>query len=211
MRHRANDLPKWTWALIICASFPLGGLVYLAFGKGDDPVGPPEPLGAGGPPDWSGPLGRPWCPGWPESPGQPEFRGPIRERPAGAPRPAGRVPAMIEVDELTRRFGPLTAVDRLSFTVRPGQVTGFLGPNGAGKTTTMRIILGLDAPTAGTGARRRPSVPGMRSARCTRSVRCWTRARCTRGGQRTPIVLSVAQSNGIGRRRVAEVLRLHRA
>jgi ABC-2 type transport system ATP-binding protein len=46
----------------------------------------------------------------------------------------------IEVDALTKRFGPVTAVDDLSFTVRPGHVTGFLGPNGAGKTTTMRII-----------------------------------------------------------------------
>jgi ABC-2 type transport system ATP-binding protein len=57
---------------------------------------------------------------------------------------------MIEVDHLSKRFGPVTAVDGLSFTVRPGHVTGFLGPNGAGKTTTMRVILGLDAPTAGT-------------------------------------------------------------
>jgi energy-coupling factor transporter ATP-binding protein EcfA2 len=57
---------------------------------------------------------------------------------------------MIEVDRLTKRFGSVTAVDGLSFTVRPGHVTGFLGPNGAGKTTTMRVILGLDAPTSGT-------------------------------------------------------------
>jgi ABC-2 type transport system ATP-binding protein len=53
---------------------------------------------------------------------------------------------MIEVSDLSKRFGPVTAVDGLSFTVRPGRVTGFLGPNGAGKTTTLRIILGLDAP-----------------------------------------------------------------
>jgi ABC-2 type transport system ATP-binding protein len=57
---------------------------------------------------------------------------------------------MIEVHELTRRYGSTTAVDGLSFTVRPGRVTGFLGPNGAGKSTTLRLILGLDAPTAGT-------------------------------------------------------------
>ena len=56
---------------------------------------------------------------------------------------------MIEVDRLSKRFGPVTAVDDLTFTVRPGHVTGFLGPNGAGKTTTMRVILGLDAPTSG--------------------------------------------------------------
>jgi ABC-2 type transport system ATP-binding protein len=56
---------------------------------------------------------------------------------------------MIEVKGLTKRFGATTAVDDLTFTVEPGQVTGFLGPNGAGKSTTMRMILGLDRPTAG--------------------------------------------------------------
>ncbi|MCA2217438.1 ATP-binding cassette domain-containing protein [Jidongwangia harbinensis] len=57
---------------------------------------------------------------------------------------------MIEVHELTKRFGGRTAVDHLTFTVKPGIVTGFLGPNGAGKSTTMRMILGLDKPTSGT-------------------------------------------------------------
>jgi len=56
---------------------------------------------------------------------------------------------MIEVHELTKRYGSAVAVDGLSFTVHPGRVTGFLGPNGAGKSTTMRVILGLDAPAAG--------------------------------------------------------------
>ncbi|MFJ7196473.1 MULTISPECIES: ABC transporter ATP-binding protein [unclassified Streptomyces] len=56
----------------------------------------------------------------------------------------------VEVGGLTKRFGRVRAVEDLSFTVRPGVVTGFLGPNGAGKTTTMRMILGLVAPTAGT-------------------------------------------------------------
>jgi ABC-2 type transport system ATP-binding protein len=56
---------------------------------------------------------------------------------------------MIEIRNLTKRYGATLAVDDLSFTVRPGQVTGFLGPNGAGKTTTMRVALGLAAPTAG--------------------------------------------------------------
>jgi energy-coupling factor transporter ATP-binding protein EcfA2 len=56
---------------------------------------------------------------------------------------------MIESRGLTKRYGDKLAVDDLSFTVRPGKVTGFLGPNGAGKTTTMRMILGLDRPTAG--------------------------------------------------------------
>jgi ABC-type Fe3+/spermidine/putrescine transport system ATPase subunit len=53
---------------------------------------------------------------------------------------------MIEAKGLTKRYGATVAVDDLSFTVPPGQVTGFLGPNGAGKSTTMRLILGLDAP-----------------------------------------------------------------
>ena len=56
---------------------------------------------------------------------------------------------MIEARGLTKRYGDKLAVDGLSFTVRPGVVTGFLGPNGAGKSTTMRLILGLDVPTAG--------------------------------------------------------------
>lgn len=56
---------------------------------------------------------------------------------------------MIEVANLTKRFGDTVAVNQLSFSVKPGIVTGFLGPNGAGKTTTMRVILGLDHPTSG--------------------------------------------------------------
>ena len=56
---------------------------------------------------------------------------------------------MIHAQQLTKRFGGSTAVDAIDFTVEPGRVTGFLGPNGAGKSTTMRMILGLDAPTAG--------------------------------------------------------------
>jgi ABC-2 type transport system ATP-binding protein len=57
---------------------------------------------------------------------------------------------MIEVSHLTRRYGPLTAVDDISFQVAPGQVLGFLGPNGAGKSTTMKMITGFLAPTSGT-------------------------------------------------------------
>ncbi len=56
---------------------------------------------------------------------------------------------MIEARGLTKRYGETVAVDSLSFTVEPGKITGFLGPNGAGKTTTMRLILGLDRPSAG--------------------------------------------------------------
>jgi energy-coupling factor transporter ATP-binding protein EcfA2 len=56
---------------------------------------------------------------------------------------------VIEAHGLTKRYGPITAVDQLSFDVRPGVVTGFLGPNGSGKSTTMRLILGLDAADHG--------------------------------------------------------------
>jgi ABC-2 type transport system ATP-binding protein len=58
--------------------------------------------------------------------------------------------ATIEVAGLRKRFGPTLALDGMTFSVRPGQVTGFVGPNGAGKSTTMRVILGLDAPDEGT-------------------------------------------------------------
>jgi ABC-2 type transport system ATP-binding protein len=56
----------------------------------------------------------------------------------------------IQATGLTKRFGQVTAVDHVTFSVRPGEVTGFLGRNGAGKTTTLRMILGLDRPTSGT-------------------------------------------------------------
>ncbi|WP_294978101.1 ABC transporter ATP-binding protein [uncultured Microbacterium sp.] len=67
---------------------------------------------------------------------------------------------MIVAENLTKRYGSTTAVDDVSFAVRPGQVTGFLGPNGAGKSTTMRMIVGLDAPSSGS-----VSVGGHRYAR----------------------------------------------
>jgi len=114
---------------------------------------------------------------------------------------------MIEVDRLRKRFGPVTAVDGLSFTVRAGQVTGFLGPNGAGKTTTMRVILGLDAPTSGTalvGGRRYQTI-----IRPLRQVGSLLDATAVPGGRTAWFhLLSIAQSNGIGRHRVTEVLRL---
>src|SRR6202453_4597935 len=56
---------------------------------------------------------------------------------------------MIEAHQLTKCYGDKLAVDQLSFSVRPGVVTGFLGPNGSGKSTTMRMIMGLDSPTSG--------------------------------------------------------------
>jgi len=114
---------------------------------------------------------------------------------------------MIEVDRLSKRFGPVTAVDDLSFTVRPGLVTGFLGPNGAGKSTTMRVILGLDQPTAG-----RALVGGRRYdglVRPLREVGSLLDASALHPGRTARAHLrSIAQSNGIGRPRVEEVLRL---
>src|SRR6266436_1650337 len=79
--------------------------------------------------------------------GRPTVRWTPRPGRRGSDR--NRVLTMIEARGLTKRYGDKTAVDDLSFTIRPGIVTGFLGPNGAGKSTTMRMIVGLDAPTAG--------------------------------------------------------------
>ncbi len=114
---------------------------------------------------------------------------------------------MIEVDRLTKRFGRVTAVEDLTFTVRPGHVTGFLGPNGAGKTTTLKLILGLAAPTSG-----RALVDGRRYAtliRPLREVGALLDATGVHGGRtaRTHL-LFVARSNGIGRPRVTDVLHL---
>jgi ABC-2 type transport system ATP-binding protein len=114
---------------------------------------------------------------------------------------------MIELSGLTKRFGHVTAVDDLSFTVRPGRVTGFLGPNGAGKTTTMRLILGLDVPTSGTalvGGRCYRQL--IRPLRHVGSVLDATAVH----GARTAYdhLLSVAVSNGIHRSRVQQVLEL---
>jgi len=73
---------------------------------------------------------------------------------------------MIEVQDLCKSYGDNVAVAQLSFTVRPGTVTGFLGPNGAGKSTTMRLILGLDRPTSGTA-----TIDGKRYAELARPLR----------------------------------------
>ena len=112
---------------------------------------------------------------------------------------------MIDVYELSKRFGKTVAVDRLTFTVKPGLVTGFLGPNGAGKSTTMRMILGLDAPTTG-GV----SIDG-RAYRSLRQplheVGAVLEVRAVHGGRSAyNHLLCLAQSNGIGRRRVETVL-----
>ncbi|AXG83026.1 ATP-binding cassette domain-containing protein [Streptomyces paludis] len=112
---------------------------------------------------------------------------------------------VIEVNELTKRYGDTTAVDNLSFTVRPGRVTGFLGPNGAGKSTTLRMLLGLSEPTAGTATidgrpfRDRPR--GLRHAGALLD------AGDVHGGRRAAAHLAaLARSNGIARGRVDEVL-----
>jgi ABC-2 type transport system ATP-binding protein len=114
---------------------------------------------------------------------------------------------MIEVCELTKRYGAAVAVDGLSFTVRPGRVTGFLGPNGAGKSTTMRVILGLDAPTSG-----RATVGGQPYQRLPRplhQVGALLDAGAVPGGRTARNHLrAIAASNGIGTRRVEEVLGL---
>jgi ABC-2 type transport system ATP-binding protein len=114
---------------------------------------------------------------------------------------------VIQLDRVTKRYGPVTALDDLSFTVRPGQVTGFLGPNGAGKTTTMRIILGLDAPTSGVAL-----VGGRRYRRIVRPLRqvgSLLDATAVHGGRSArDHLLSIAASNGISYGRVAEVLAL---
>ena len=114
---------------------------------------------------------------------------------------------MIELTGLTKRFGQVTAVDELSFTVRPGQVTGFLGPNGAGKTTTMRLILGLDVPTSGTAL-----VGGRRYRQLIRPLRqvgSVLDATAVHGGRTAyDHLLSLAVSNGIHHSRVRQVLEL---
>jgi ABC-2 type transport system ATP-binding protein len=112
---------------------------------------------------------------------------------------------MIEAAGLTKRYGDTVAVDNLSFVVPPGHVTGFLGPNGAGKSTTMRLILGLDAPTAGSvTVNGRPYV-GYR--RPLLEVGALLDAQAVHGGRSAcNHLLSLALSNRIGRSRVDEVL-----
>jgi ABC-2 type transport system ATP-binding protein len=114
---------------------------------------------------------------------------------------------MIEVTHLTKRYGARLAVDRLSFRVRPGQVTGFLGPNGAGKSTTMRMILGLAAPDAGSAAVNGRPYRALRAP--LHEVGALLDARAVHGGRTASAhLLSLARSNGIGGRRVGEVLEL---
>src|SRR5215813_541563 len=135
-----------------------------------------------------------------EIPTQGRLCAPLTRRPG-----SGSVVTMIEIHALTKRYGRTLAVDRLSFTVPPGQVTGFLGPNGAGKTTTMRMILGLDQPTSGS-----VTVNG-------RPPRMHTAPLRELGGMLDPRavhpsrsayhhLLALAQTNGIRRSRIDEVI-----
>ncbi len=114
---------------------------------------------------------------------------------------------MITAEALTKRYGTTTAVDGLSFTAHPGTVTGFLGPNGAGKSTTMRMVLGLERPTAGTVL-----VDGQRYVDLKaplHTIGAMLDARSVHPG-RTAFrhLLALARTHGIPRSRVDEVIGL---
>lgn len=112
---------------------------------------------------------------------------------------------MIEVNELTKRYGDTTAVRNLTFQVRPGHVTGFLGPNGAGKTTTLRMLLGLIGPTGGSATI--DGQPFRRHPRGLRHVGALLDAGDVHGGRSARAHLeALARSNRIPRSRVDEVL-----
>lgn len=114
---------------------------------------------------------------------------------------------MIDVQNLTKRYGPATVVDGLTFTVRPGAVTGFLGPNGAGKSTTLRMMLGLTRPDTGTAR-----IDGRAYGDLTRPLRhvgaLLETSAPHRGLTARDHLLWLAQSNRIARGRVAEVLEM---
>src|SRR4051795_2957641 len=114
---------------------------------------------------------------------------------------------MIEARRLSKHYGKTLAVDHVTFTVPPGVVTGFLGPNGAGKSTTMRLILGLDAPSAGSvtvnGRRYREHRAPLRE------VGALLEARAIHTGRSAyHHLLAQAQTHGLPRRRVDEVIEL---
>ncbi|MFB8120858.1 ABC transporter ATP-binding protein [Streptomyces sp. NPDC056465] len=111
----------------------------------------------------------------------------------------------IDVHELTKDYGSTRAVDRLTFSVGPGRVTGFLGPNGAGKSTTMRLVLGLDRPTAGTATVDGRPYAALRNP--LRRVGVLLDAQAAHGSRtaRNHLLL-LATSNGIAGSRVEKVL-----
>jgi ABC-2 type transport system ATP-binding protein len=114
---------------------------------------------------------------------------------------------MIEVHELTKRFGDKVAVDNLSFQVEPGRVTGFLGPNGAGKSTTMRMMLGLDHPSSGVVTINGRPYRALQSP--LHEVGALIDAKAMQGGRSAYQHLRwVATASGIPRRRIDEVLEI---
>jgi len=112
---------------------------------------------------------------------------------------------MIEVENLSKRYGAKLAVGGLDFVVRPGVVTGFLGPNGAGKSTTMRMIAGLDEPTAGrvrvNGRDYRAAPAPMAELGILLEAKAMHTGRSARNH-----LLALAQTNGVSRRRVDELI-----
>jgi ABC-2 type transport system ATP-binding protein len=116
-------------------------------------------------------------------------------------------PGLIEVRDLLKRFGDKIAVNHLSFSVEPGQVTGFLGPNGAGKSTTMRLICGLDRPQSGTA-----TIGGLAYAQLSRPLRtvgALLESRALHPGRTARNhLLFLAETQGFPARRVDEVLDL---
>ena len=112
---------------------------------------------------------------------------------------------MIEVENLSKKYGDKVAVDGLTFTVQAGIVTGFLGPNGAGKSTTMRMIAGLDEPTTGhvlvNGHSYRESLAPMAELGILLEAKAVHTGRSARNH-----LLALAQTNGISKHRVAEVI-----
>jgi ABC-2 type transport system ATP-binding protein len=114
---------------------------------------------------------------------------------------------MIEVRDLSKRYGDKLAVDHLTFSVRPGMVTGFLGPNGAGKSTTMRMILDLDRPTTGSVTVNGKPYRDHRAP--LRQVGAILEASAIHTGRSAyNHLLALAQTHGIPRSRVDEVIAL---
>jgi ABC-2 type transport system ATP-binding protein len=114
---------------------------------------------------------------------------------------------MIEVTGLTKRYGDKTAVNDLTFTVKPGIVTGFLGPNGAGKSTTMRMIAGLDAPTAGSVLVNGRPYKDARAPMAELGTLLEAKAVHTSRSAFNHL-LALAQTNGVPKSRVSELIDL---
>jgi ABC-2 type transport system ATP-binding protein len=114
---------------------------------------------------------------------------------------------MIEVQHLSKRYGPKTAVDDVSFVVHPGIVTGFLGPNGAGKSTTMRMIMGLDRPTSGSATVNGRPYQEFRDP--LRQVGALLEAKAVHSGRSAHNhLLALAATHGIPKQRVHEVIEM---